>query len=197
MGLLRINELAPVASTISYAGETPPEGWLICDGSAISRSEYADLFGVLGETFGAGDGSTTFNLPDLADRIPVGKGSTKTSLGAKGGDVSGTPSGSLSGGGVDDTTITTSTMPNHVHQEHNQIWMNAAPSLGGAHHVDRDGVGAYMTVTSTGGGARDNFNTGGMGGGSAHGHTYHNPSFSGNSMSVEQPYTVLNYIIKH
>ena len=48
----------------SYAGATAPEGWLICDGSAVSRTTYKELFDVLGTTYGAGDGSTTFELPD-------------------------------------------------------------------------------------------------------------------------------------
>lgn len=51
----------------AFAGTTAPEGWLICDGSAISRTDYADLFAQIGSTYGDGDGSTTFNLPDLSD----------------------------------------------------------------------------------------------------------------------------------
>jgi len=52
---------------------TADTGWLLCDGSAVSRTTYATLFGVIGITFGAGDGSTTFNLPDLRGRFPLGK----------------------------------------------------------------------------------------------------------------------------
>jgi microcystin-dependent protein len=55
----------PVGEIIIYPMNTPPVGYLICDGSAISRTTYADLFAVLGTNYGAGDGSTTFNLPDL------------------------------------------------------------------------------------------------------------------------------------
>jgi len=55
----------PVGVIQAFAGSTSPSGWLECDGSAISRTTYADLFAVIGTTFGAGDGSTTFNLPDL------------------------------------------------------------------------------------------------------------------------------------
>lgn len=57
-----------------FAGASPPSGWLLCDGSAVSRSVYADLFSVTGEAFGIGDGSTTFNLPDFQGRSPVGVG---------------------------------------------------------------------------------------------------------------------------
>ena len=61
---------------IMYAGPTAPTGWLLCDGSAVSRNTYATLFAVIGTTYGAGDGSTTFNLPDFRDRFAVGAGST-------------------------------------------------------------------------------------------------------------------------
>ena len=55
----------PTGSIIMYGAATPPTGWLECDGSAISRTKYSNLFGIIGTTFGEGDGSTTFNLPDL------------------------------------------------------------------------------------------------------------------------------------
>lgn len=54
-----------------FAGTTAPSGWLVCDGSAISRTDYADLFAQIGSTYGDGDGSTTFNLPDCDGYLPV------------------------------------------------------------------------------------------------------------------------------
>jgi microcystin-dependent protein len=62
----------PTGTLTAFAGATAPSGWLVCDGSAISRSTYSDLFTVVGTTYGAGDGSTTFNLPDLRGRVVVG-----------------------------------------------------------------------------------------------------------------------------
>lgn len=62
----------PTGSVIPYAGKSAPDGWLLCDGAAVSRTTYADLFAVIGTTFGSGDGSTTFNLPDLRGRVAVG-----------------------------------------------------------------------------------------------------------------------------
>lgn len=59
---------------LPYAGAAAPTGWLLADGSAVSRTTYADLFDLIGEAFGAGNGTTTFNLPDLRSRIPVGAG---------------------------------------------------------------------------------------------------------------------------
>ena len=61
-----------------------PTGYLLCAGSAVSRTTYADLFAILGTTFGAGDGSTTFNLPNYTDKMPIGAG-TIAALGATGG----------------------------------------------------------------------------------------------------------------
>lgn len=55
-----------------FAGSSAPKGWLVCDGSAVSRTDYDELFEVIGTTYGAGDGSTTFNLPNLIDRFSEG-----------------------------------------------------------------------------------------------------------------------------
>jgi microcystin-dependent protein len=69
----RYAETVIPVGTISMLGHaSPPAGWLICDGAAVSRSTYADLFAVVGVGHGIGDGSTTFNLPDLRGRVPMG-----------------------------------------------------------------------------------------------------------------------------
>jgi len=64
----------PVGAVVSFAGATAPTGWLLCFGQAISRASNAALFTALGVTWGSGDGSTTFNLPDFRDYALVGKG---------------------------------------------------------------------------------------------------------------------------
>lgn len=58
----------PVGTIIPFAGNSVPQGYLLCDGSAISRTTYASLFAVIGTIYGAGDGSTTFNLPDYREK---------------------------------------------------------------------------------------------------------------------------------
>lgn len=68
--------LVPTGSIISYAGTTTPSAWLFCDGSAVSRTTYANLFTKIGTTWGAGDGLTTFNLPNLQDVFLRGSGSS-------------------------------------------------------------------------------------------------------------------------
>ena len=72
------NIAIPVGTIQSYAGASAPSGWLLCDGAAVSRTTYADLFALIGEAFGAGDTTTTFNVPDLQRRMPVGKGTSDT-----------------------------------------------------------------------------------------------------------------------
>ncbi len=63
---------APAGIVSAFAGKTAPSGWLKCDGSAVSRTRYATLFAAIGTLYGAGDGSTTFNLPNLIGRVPFG-----------------------------------------------------------------------------------------------------------------------------
>lgn len=64
--------IVPPGMLAPYAGKTAPAGWLLCDGSAVSRTAYAALFAVIGTTYGAGNGSTTFALPDLRGRVAAG-----------------------------------------------------------------------------------------------------------------------------
>lgn len=61
-----------IGSIIPFAGSVIPAGHLVCDGSAVSRSDYSELFDVIGTNFGNGDGSTTFNLPNIGDRVVIG-----------------------------------------------------------------------------------------------------------------------------
>jgi microcystin-dependent protein len=67
-----LGSLAPIGAINMFGGGAAPPGWLFCRGQAVSRTTYQDLFGVIGTAFGAGDGSTTFNLPDMRLRFPLG-----------------------------------------------------------------------------------------------------------------------------
>lgn len=95
-----VQHTAIVGEIIQYAGDTAPIGWLMCDGSAVSRTTYAELFNVIGTTYGSGDGSTTFNVPDLRDNFAVGAGTTYE-LGDTGGEAT--------------VTLTTDGIPAHTH----------------------------------------------------------------------------------
>jgi microcystin-dependent protein len=90
----------PIGVMHPYAGAAAPTGWLVCDGSTVSRTTYAQLFAVCGTTYGSGDGSTTFGLPNTVDRIPVGSGVKFIR-----GEV----------GGSETFTLTTAQLPSHTH----------------------------------------------------------------------------------
>ncbi len=83
------NELEPAGIIEFYGGTSAPIGYLMCDGSSVSRTTYSVLFGVINTTYGVGDGSTTFNLPDLRQRFPLGKAvsGTGSTLGSTGGTI--------------------------------------------------------------------------------------------------------------
>ena len=76
-----INEIGAI---VAYGGTLPPTGFLLCDGTAISRATFSALFAVIGTTYGTGDGSTTFNLPNLKGRVPVGLDTSQTEFNTMG-----------------------------------------------------------------------------------------------------------------
>ena len=73
-----VADAIPTGSIVYYGKSTVPSGWLVCNGAAVSRTTYAALFGVIGTTFGAGNGSSTFNVPNLIDRFPEGNATPGT-----------------------------------------------------------------------------------------------------------------------
>jgi len=75
---LCIEDPAPTGFIGLWGEDTLPEGWLLCNGAAVSRSTYAGLFAKIGTKYGTGDGSTTFNLPDFRDRYAIGSGTNLT-----------------------------------------------------------------------------------------------------------------------
>ena len=81
-------EIMPSGSIIAFGGAAAPDaGWLLCDGSNVSRSTYARLFAAISTAYGTGDGSSTFGLPDLRDRVLLGKGSNNGTVGTETGSA--------------------------------------------------------------------------------------------------------------
>jgi len=115
---------------------TAPAGWLLCNGSAISRTTYATLFAVIGTTFGSGDGSTTFNLPDYRDRMPIGAGTTY-SLNSQGGSKDATL--------VSHTHTATVTDSGHSHSYDGVAFGDG----GGSGEYDSEGPQSRTTGTAT------------------------------------------------
>ena len=162
--------LVPVGAVITYGSSTAPDGWLSCLGQEVYRGDYPDLFAVIGTTYGAGDGTTTFNLPNLSGRTVVGQGSgvglTSRSMGAT--------------GGAETHTLSTGEMPSHSHTSNavgNTIGLITANGANTAINVDSSAVEPNIYAAP----AALSINN--SGGGNAH-----------NNM---QPFAVLNYIIRY
>ena len=86
----RVNRLCPTGTVESFAGSVAPDGWLLCNGTNVPRNTYPVLFNVIGVTYGAGDGASTFTLPDMRGKVSIaagqGAGLTNRVLGAVGGE---------------------------------------------------------------------------------------------------------------
>lgn len=163
--------LVPAGVVWPYGGSSAPTGFLMCDGSAVSRTTYADLFAAVGTSFGPGDGATTFNLPNMQGRVPMGAGTYTDSVS---GSITRTLGQTV---GAAAHTLTTAEMPSHTHSDtgHTHTFPNGG--IGGANYPSlTNGNGSTVTTTT---GYASLTNTGGSG--------------SHNNM---QPSLGLNYIIK-
>jgi len=147
-----IDDISPSYQTVSVGDSksswiaTDHEGWLLEDGRAISRSIYTDLFALLGTSQGAGDGSTTFNLPDSRGRVTTGAGQgtglTNRSLGSK--------------FGTENETLTIAQMPSHTHDHTYQYKQQTAPYGNNDRTVWEYVDNRTRTTTATGSGQSHN-----------------------------------------
>jgi len=159
-------------SLLMWPTTSAPSGYLNCDGSAVSRTTYSALFSVLGTTFGTGDGSTTFNLPNYTDRMPIGAGTIAASIGSSGGSAT--------------TTLSTANLPAHNHSAsvsdpghaHNYLAWGYAGS-GGAGGGNPTGFYTGTTDSAVTGISVSIGNTG-----------------SGTAATTISPYLGINFIIK-
>lgn len=122
-------DMTPIGMMVMFGAASPPANWLLCDGTAINRTTYASLFAVIGTTYGAGNGSTTFNLPNFKDRSPMMPGvGNVDSLGDQ--------------YGTDAVQLTIGQLPSHDHDYNDPGHFHDHIRAGGA-------AGAYTNVAGT------------------------------------------------
>lgn len=167
---LPVTPALPSGSVVPFAGTTEPSGWLFCFGQTVSRTTYSALFSAIGTTFGAGNGTTTFTLPDMRGRVIAGKddmGSTAANrITSAGSGITGTTLGAS--GGAETHTLSTAQLASH---SHNATLYNSGS--GNQPRISATGSTTEVTtpvaVSSTG---------------------------SGQAHNNMQPTIILNYIIK-
>lgn len=142
----------PLGTVFDYFGTTPPEGYLFCAGQEISRSTYAALFAVIGTVGGAGDGTTTFNLPDLRGRATAGRENMATPATTRLNTLSSSTLGAT--GGAQTHTLTTAQMPSHSHTVtdpgHSHTATRPSFSPGPTQISSSSSSGLYLADSSTG-----------------------------------------------
>jgi microcystin-dependent protein len=168
----------PTGTITPWSQASAPTGFLECDGAAVSRSTYAALFAVIGTTYGAGDGSTTFALPDLTDKVAVHKSNNKAFASTAGANTV-TPTGNVAGSTAN-ATLTTAQLASHSHPI-----SNTSPGS------DND----FKPIGGAQGNTINNASTNSAGSGQGHSHNM-SANFAGDANSVLQPYLTLIYIIK-
>ena len=165
---------------IPWTSTSVPSGFLECTGAAVSRSTYSALFAVVGTTYGAGDGSTTFTLPNLQDAVVVNKSPAKA-LASTGGANTVASTGNISGT-LANTTLSEAMLPAHTH----------GLGFGPVAAALQNSMGMGQSALR---GSFAPFSSPPVGGGGAHNHPL-SGSVSGTATSVLQPYLALIYVIK-
>ena len=124
-----------------FAGTTAPDDWLMCYGQAVSRTTYATLFATIGTTYGPGDGTTTFNVPDMRGRVAAGVdnmgGTAAGRLTTAAGGVNAVAPGAV--GGASTHVLTTAQMPSHAHGVTDPTHAHSVADPGHAHGVNDPG----------------------------------------------------------
>jgi microcystin-dependent protein len=142
----RLNRLCPTGTVESFAGSVAPDGWLLCNGANVLRTAYPVLFNVIGVTYGAGDGATTFTLPDMRGKVSIaagqGVGLTNRVLGTVGGE--------------ENHTLTVNEIPSHNHTYLKQDGIQNIVAPAGAGITAADDPTTTVNSGNTGGGAAHN-----------------------------------------
>lgn len=121
----------PVGTVVPFAGSAAPANWLLCAGQVVSRVDYSGLFLVIGTTYGAGDGSTTFGLPDLRGRVVAGVDNMNGSAAGRLTNTVLSASNTIGAtGGAQTHTLTAAEMPSHTHVQNAHGHTMVNPSTG-------------------------------------------------------------------
>lgn len=139
----------PIGAIMPFGSDTIPDNWLLCNGQAVSRETYSSLFNTIGTNYGAGDGFTTFNLPDLRKRVAVGKDGNDTDFNTLGNT-----------GGEKTHTLTIAEMPSHHHQRKQSgralYWDIGSTTMGGLTSGENAEISWERDTTDVGGGQAHN-----------------------------------------
>tara|TARA_R100001509_G_scaffold132729_1_gene86248 strand:+ start:2835 stop:3419 length:585 start_codon:yes stop_codon:yes gene_type:complete len=166
---------------VPWSDTTVPSGFLECNGAAVSRSTYSGLFAVVGTTYGSGNGSTTFTLPDLQDKVAMGRSPGKA-LASTGGANTVASTGNVSVTAANHT-LTTPELPTHNHFPGNlTIGANYVQAVSNATNPAIINQATSIQFGSTGGDGAHSHAAGG--------------TYTGVANSVLQPYLTIKYIIK-
>lgn len=174
-----LQKLVPAGAILPFAGGSAPQGWLLCAGQTVNRFIYSDLFAAIGTTYGAGDGTTTFALPDLRGRTVFGLDNMngtdagRLSVANNRGDTGGAQTKS---GSTNSYTLTIADIPAHSH-EVNAVYGTASTAPPGPNMNHDTGTTGNRVMTKS------------IGGGGGHSHAISN-------FDVMPPYMLLNWMIK-
>lgn len=183
-----LTSLIPAGTMILFGGTSTPSGWFWCDGSAYSRTTYAALFAAIGTTWGVGDGSTTFNVPDLRGRAPIGVGQgiglTNRTLGSKLGEES--------------HALTLAENGPHTHTGglHTHVGGEHTHTINACYHDSGTSGGSVVSGTLHTSGNNKTTLSGGAVATSSDGAVATTSSGSGTAHNTMQPSLVVNYLIK-
>lgn len=205
--------LFPPGVILEFGGISAPTGFLMCDGAAVNRTTFASLFASIGTAYGAGDGSTTFNVPNRVNRVGVGAGGLYA-RGSTGGAATETTSSAGAHnhtGATGSHAITEAQMPSHQHagttdvagsHQHQQGSESLFNDFGGGSFVSSRvySPGAFDNIrgqnTSTAGDHSHSITTDFRGSNQGHTHTISTDGNHDHTVSTISPYVASNYIIK-
>jgi microcystin-dependent protein len=214
----QVGQTMPPGAIVMWGGRKAdvPHGWLICHGDEVSRDEYSALYAAIGDTYGAGDGVDTFNVPDMQERMPLGVGAT-TALGSTGGSkdhthANGSMGTTTNGDHAHNISNSSGSAGGHAHSSEAAHTHSSGSLVTSSSAADTESGNTGLTIASLDTHTHNISGSTASGGSHSHGsdgtHTHgsgtysnstngdHSHSVTGSSAVSNPPYIGLNYIIK-